>query len=277
MNITYDIHCHTHLSVCGQQSATIEYYVASAKKLGLDTVGIADHMWDNKVPFHDDMYESLFAQKNRMFVANWYKVQDMDHCRQILKEIEQTDTQGIRFLFGGEVEYCPGVGLAISEEEAAQLDFIVVPNSHTHHLMHHSLYEPYEKHGQYMLNAAMEICTSPLNKYVTSLAHPFEAVECPYPVEYIIDTITDAQLGEVFSAAKEAGIAAEINGGVYREMRDEQIRNHYMLRILGIAKKCGCKFTFGSDSHEAGGQDTILYAAKAAEYLGLTDDDILKI
>ena len=55
MQITYDIHCHTHLSVCGEDSATIESYVRSATKLGLKTIGIADHMWDSKIPFFDDM------------------------------------------------------------------------------------------------------------------------------------------------------------------------------------------------------------------------------
>ena len=277
MTVTYDIHCHTHLSVCADETATIKYYVASAKRQGLNTIGIADHLWEAGVRFPDTMRTSLFAQCGN-FVVDWYKAQDATHCRQILQEIAQTDTEGIRFLFGAEAEYCPGVGLALTEEEAVRMDFVVVPNSHTHHLMDKSLYYPYERHGEYMLRAAMEICTSPLKNYVTSLAHPFEAVECPYPVSSIIDTITDEQLQEVFSAAKEADIAAEINTGVYRGMTDEQIRNHYMLRILEQAKKCGCKFTFGSDSHRCGAQDGFVKVAeKVAEYLKLSQDDILDI
>ena len=97
-------------------------------------------------------------------------------------------------------------------------------------------------------------------------------------MEYIIDTITDEQLCEVFSAAKEANIAAEINTGVYRGMTDNQIRNHYMLRILEQAKKSGCKFTFGSDSHRKGAQDVFVeVAGKVAGYLQLTQEDILII
>lgn len=275
MTVTYDIHCHTHLSVCADDTATIDYYVASAKKQGLTTIGIADHLWDTGIPFPSSMRTSLFAETEDT-VVDWYKAQDVAHCREILREIAQTQTDGIRFLFGAEAEYCPGVGLALTEEEAERMDFIVVPNSHTHHLMDKSLYYPYEKHGEYMLRATMEICTSPLKNYVTSLAHPFEAVECPHPVEYIIDTITDEQFCEVFSAAKEANIAAEINTGVYRGMTDDQIRNHYMLRILEQAKKSGCKFTFGSDCHRRGDQDIFAaVAAKVAGYLHLTKDDIL--
>lgn len=276
MQITYDIHCHTHFSVCGKDSATIESYVRSATQLGLKTIGIADHMWDAKIPFFDDMRRSLFAQDGN-FVTDWYKVQDMPHCKQVLREIAQTDTGDIRFLFGGEVEYCPGIGLALTEEEAANMDFIVVPNSHTHHLMHKELYYPYEKHAKYMLNATMEICTSALKDYITTLAHPFDAVCCPHPVEYIIDTITDEQLQEAFCAAREANIAAEINTSCFLGKTDEQIRNSYMLRILTQAKKAGCKFTFGSDSHEDGGQLKLVdIGLQVANHLGLTQEDILE-
>lgn len=279
MNITHDIHCHTYLSLCGDKSATIPYYVQTAKELNLDTIGIADHMWGSKIPFPDEMRCSSAASKHHSeHVVNWYKPQDVAHCKQILRDIEESDTQGIKFLFGGEVEYCPGYGLAISEEEAEKLDFIVVPNSHTHHLMPAAMYEPYEKHGVFMLKAAMEICTCSLSKYVTSLAHPFEAVNCLYPVQYIIDTITDEQFAEVFNAAKEAGIAAEINTGPFRELPEDEICNHYMIRILRIAKQCGCKFTFGSDSHRQGAHRVFINACqKVAKLLELTDDDIMKI
>ena len=236
-------------------------------------------MWGSSIPFPDEMRCCSAAAKHHSeHVVNWYKPQDVAHCAQILREIEETDTQGIKFLFGGEVEYCPGFGLAISEEEAEKLDFMVVPNSHTHHLMPASMNEPYEKHGIFMLKAAMEICTCPLSSYVTSLAHPFVAVNCPYPVEYIIDTITDEQFAEVFSAAKEAGIAAEINTSPFRELSEDEICNHYSVRILSIAKKCGCRFTFGSDSHQQGAHKVFLNACrKVAELLELTDADILKI
>ena len=277
MKLYQDLHCHTHLSVCGKDSATIPYYVESAVRQNIETVGIADHMWDKEVPFPDDMCHSLFAREGT-FVTNWYKVQDLAHCREVLKEIEQTDTQGVRFLFGGEVDYCEGIGPAITEEEAEKMDFMIVPNSHTHHLMNKSLYEPYEKHAAYMLKATMEICMSPLNKYVTSLAHPFDATCCPYPVDYVIDAITDEQFCEAFCAAKEANIAAEINLYAYRTMNDDEMRNNYMTRVLTQAKKCGCKFTFGSDCHAAGQQDAFVETAdRVTAMLGLTEEDILQI
>lgn len=50
-----DLHCHTHLSVCEKDSATIPYYVESAVKQNIKTVGIADHMWDKEIPRPDDL------------------------------------------------------------------------------------------------------------------------------------------------------------------------------------------------------------------------------
>ena len=271
MKIDYDIHAHTHLSLCGEDSATIANYVKSAKRLGIKLIGIADHMWDLDVPFA----ESMSLSKGGIGVLDWYRAQGIEHCRQILKEIEETDTEGIKFIFGGEVDYCPGTGAAITTQHAEQLDFIVVPNSHTHHIMNRDCYKPYQRHADFMSNAIMEICTAPTAKYVTSLAHPFEAVSCPYPKEYIYEALTDSRLSEVFSAAKESNTAVEINSGAFLGMTDEQIRNCGYTRILSAAKKCGCKFTFGSDSHADGEQDSLYLAGKAADFIGLTPEDIL--
>ena len=33
MKITHDFHVHTHYSICGKDNATVEHYVAAAKKL----------------------------------------------------------------------------------------------------------------------------------------------------------------------------------------------------------------------------------------------------
>lgn len=274
MKIEHDIHTHTHLSLCAKESATIEYYVRSAKEKGLKVVGIADHMWDAKIPMPESLQLSAMAGPAGNCVVDYYKTQTVSRCQSILKEIEETDTQGVRFLLGGEVEYVPGYGIAITEESARHLDFIVVPNSHTHMVMDQSLYEPYEKHAEFMLRATMEICTGPMSRYVTTLAHPFDPVCCPYSREFVLDKITDAQLQVVFAAAKEKGIGVEINGGAYRKKTREEILNMGTYRVLSVARGCGCVFTFGSDCHSEGGQDTLVGTMKVAEMLGLTEDDI---
>lgn len=273
MNITYDIHAHTHLSVCGQDDATIENYIKSAKRNGISLIGIADHTWDREIPYHENMRHAKGAGSNGgEGVVNWYKSQPLEHCRKIFTELEGVDTQGIKFLFGGEVDYCPGVGAAITLKNAEKLDFMIVPNSHTHHIMDKADYEPYQKHADFMLRATMEICTSETAPLVTSLAHPFDAVCCPYPVDYIIDCIKDEQFIEVFSAAAEANIAAEINSASFVNIKD--IKNSGVFRVLQMAKKAGCLFTFGSDCHTAKGQDSLSLCSVVADLLELTESDI---
>ena len=277
MKITCDLHAHTHLSVCGQDCSTIARYVETALDFGLNTVGIADHMWDAEIPFPPEMRLSRAAGPSGEVVVEWYRKQNVEHCRRILPEIAGTDTKGIRFLFGGEVDYAPGRGAAISEREAEKLDFIIVPNSHTNHLMDKRWYESRERHAGFMLRAAMEICTGPVRQYVTALAHPFDAVCCPYPLWEIVEKVTDAQFREVFCAAQENGIAAEINGSCFVRMTPEEIPQSAMFRILSAARDCGCKFTIGSDSHSGDGRKSLAAAGLAAELLGLDEGDFLRI
>lgn len=274
MNVKYDIHAHTHLSLCGQDNATIANYVKQAKENGVSLIGIADHMWDKEIPYHENMRHAKSAgPSGGEGVINWYKAQPIEHCRQILAELNETDNESVHFVFGGEVDYCPGLGAAITRKNAEMLDFMIVPNSHTHHVMDKADYEPYQKHADFMLRATMEICTAETAPLVTALAHPFDAVCCPYPTDYIIDCLTDSQLIEVFSAANENNIAAEINGASFECIAD--IKNSGVFRVLAMAKKAGCLFTFGSDSHSGTGQSVLPYCSQVAELLGLTESDIL--
>lgn len=274
MKLDCDLHAHTHLSCCGEDSATIENYVKTAEKFGLKTIGIADHMWDKEIPFAKSMYHSSSSGDGEN-VVNWYRAQFIEHCMKIIDEIKNTDTKNVNFLIGGEVDYCPGIGAAITEENAQKLDFIIVPNSHTHHTMDKALYEPYEKHAEFMLKATEEICTSKTAKYITALAHPFEAVCCPYSVEFIYDKIKDSRVKEVFSMAKENNIAIEINLGSYYTKTDEEIKNCGYTRILSIAKDLGCKFTTGSDSHNNSFHDNFYKLQTVAEFLKLDESDFL--
>ena len=118
MKVTYDLHAHTHLSVCGEDSATAEANVRSAKPNGIQLVGIADHMWDRAIPFTEAMRHSLSSGPDGECVLDWYRQQDCDHCRQAVSEFASVDPEGVQFLFGGEVDYVPGIGPAISEAEA---------------------------------------------------------------------------------------------------------------------------------------------------------------
>ena len=72
-------------------------------------------------------------------------------------------------------------------------------------------FEPYQKHVDYMIQAYLDIINSKVNKYITAVAHPFEAVCCPYDNEILINMISDDTFKRLFDETAEKGIAFEIN------------------------------------------------------------------
>ena len=112
------------------------------------------------------------------------------------------------------------------------------------------------------------------------MAHPFEAVACPYDRWILTDMIPDDRYRRLFAKTAEKGIAVEINGSCFIEhakTSPEEIRNSSSMRVFRLAKEEGCKFIFGSDAHSVsyygfyGSMDII------ADLLGLTEDDLAPI
>ena len=263
MKITHDFHIHTHLSPCGKESATVENYVANAKKYGIKKLGFADHFWDSNLPALNDFYST----------------QGYEQLAKIKDDIKKFDGDGgVKLYFGCECEYdYKNHDLAITEEIAEKFDYIIVPNSHTHMTMPKDFYEPYDKHIEFMINSYTDILNSRFAKYITSIAHPFSAVGCPYGANVLRDMISDDTYKRLFTMAAEKGIAIEacVFGLLKKPTNTVDVWNP--LRPLKLAKECGCKFTFGSDAHDNEYHETYHYADKVAEILGLTPDDIAEI
>ncbi len=274
MKITHDFHIHTKLSLCaGPNGGTLQGYLKNAKELGLTTLGFADHFWDAGVGF-DSLY---LPSKNEEAVPWYYKTQNFEHIYELKKEIDATDTGDIRVLFGAEGEYDPvNHGVAVTEEIAEQLDFLIVPNSHTHMMMDKALYTPFEAHRDYMVKAIEEIATCPMAKYVKAIAHPFNAVQTTIQDEQTILSLTDDDtFKRVFTLMAEKDIAYEINTSSMHSVFGNISNPEHHVRMYRLAKECGCKFSFGSDAHSERGQlKHPEYSQKLVDLLGLTEDDI---
>jgi histidinol phosphatase-like PHP family hydrolase len=106
------------------------------------------------------------------------------------------------------------------------------------------------------------------------MAHPFEAVCCPYDNELIMKLISDDDYRRIYDATAKKGIAVEINvAGVQNDR--EKILASEKLRGFRLAKECGCKFTFGSDSHNDREHDNFAaVSAIFARELGLKENDL---
>lgn len=259
MVINHDIHLHTHLSRCGKEDAYVNAYVAQAAELGLTLLGFTDHMWDDAFPGWPDFYDG----------------QNFAHIDSLKEEIAQTEHPGVRILHGAEVEYDPARrDLAITPENVEKLDYIIVPNSHTHMVMPKEYYADKRKHIDFMLQAFMDVMDSPLARKITAMAHPFCAVDCPYGYEEMLGMISDSAYEKCFGAAADNGIAIEINLSKFRDYSIAQIQQSNNIRLFQIAKRTGCKFSFGSDAHTMRHQQQFKNFYVVAGILNLTEDDL---
>lgn len=265
MQVKHDFHIHTGLSLCAERTVTLADYIEQAKKQGLNKIGISNHFWDKAIPGANEFYVP----------------QDYDHVASLRPEIEAADVPGLRVYFGCECEYDPWRhGVACTEEVAEKFEYMLVPNSHTHMMMPKEYYHPYEKHAEFMLQAYEDILDCPVSRYVTAMAHPFEAVACPYDRWILTDLIPDDKYRRLFAKTAEKGIAVEINGSCFIEHAKtglEEIRNAPSMRIFRLAKEEGCKFLFGSDAHSVTHYGYYGAMTVIAEILGLTEDDLAPI
>lgn len=262
MRIKHDFHLHTNLSVCARREVTAADYVANAKRLGLKKLGFSDHFWDAAIEGANDFYAP----------------QDYEHVARLRPELEKLACEDIQLFFGCEAEYDPvHHGVAITEETAEKFDHILVPNSHTHMMMPKDCYQPYQKHADFMMRALWEILESPVSRYITAIAHPFEAVACPYDNSILIDLIPDDEYRRVFGRMAEKQIAFEINVSSMQKKTPEELARMSQIRIFRLAKEQGCQFLFGSDSHAAFSHDFYGNADLVAGLLELTESDIIPI
>ena len=261
MKVTHDFHIHTNLSLCAEQDTTVEYYVRRAEEIGLTKIGFANHFWDEKVEGANGFYEP----------------QNLAHVERLKEELATVKSNIVKTYFGCEVEYdVVGKRPSITEEVAERFDYILVPNSHTHMVMPKDCFEPWQKHADFMVEAYENMINSSVSRYITAVAHPFEAVNCPH-YSVLIDLISDDRFKYLFDATAQKGIAVEINIGNYHEMEDADIERCSQIRMFHLAKECGCKFIFGSDSHNRRRHDSYRHTNVLADILGLKEDDIIEI
>jgi len=273
MKITHDFHIHTHLSHCGHPSAQVEHYMKTAKELGLKKIGFADHFWDSPIDGSLIPGWGFYAPEDGKL-----EHQNYEHLLRIKPELEKYADPDVQVYFGCETEYDPiHRGVAVTEETAEKFDFIIVPQSHTHITMTKDLYQPYQKHLDYMIQAYDDILDSPVSRYITAVVHPFEAVCCPYDNTILINMLSEDVMKRLFTKSAEKNIAFEINVSQMMNKTPEQIAECAQMRMFKIVKECGCKFIFGSDSHDNETHKKYGNAQLAADLLGLTEEDIAPI
>ena len=267
MKITHDLHVHTTVSGCANETATVENYFKYAQERGIKKIGFADHFWDDSIPGE----------------PSCYVVENYDALMTVKPKLEIFKNSGITAYFGCEAEYNPFThGIAVSEAVAEQLDIIVAPHCHTHMLMPKDYFYTHN-HVWYQIEAYKDIVTCDVSKYITTMAHPFDVI-CPpngstHTSEFMKSQISDDTFLKLFDMTAERGIAVELNTAQndWFEMSDEEIAATQKVRMLKLALKAGCKFTIGSDSHGTSGFNRVELAERATDIIGITENDLADI
>lgn len=253
-----DLHIHSKLSLCSKDDEqTTERILEYAKNNNLKTICLTDHYWDEKVEG----------------ASGWYEKQNYEHIA-AAKPLPQAD--GIRFLFGCETEIDKYMTLGISQDRFHDFDFIVIPTTHLH-MMGFTLDEEddsIKKRAELWVKRLESLLNMNLPFYKIGIAHLACSLICNASREEYIKTlnlIKDEDLNRVFKKAAEAACGIELNSSDMN-FSDEEAES--VLRIFRVAKKCGCKFYFGSDAHHPLGLDEAKdIFERAIDLLELTEDD----
>ena len=241
MHITSDIHLHSNLSACAKPESTPAALLKACRDQGIRTIGFSDHLWDKAVPG----------------ASKWYQPQDVDHVLSIKKALASDECQelsrGLKILVGCETEFLGGKQVGISRDAASLFDFVLIPPDHFHMKNYVFPADVTDPDGikTIMIRRFMEIMALDL---ATAVVHPFHAMgftpDMPYTVQALI---SDNEYRECFVAAKQARCAIELNGCAARRDEthgsgDDQFSPEY-IRMMTIARECGCTFSIGSDAH----------------------------
>lgn len=234
--VNYDIHIHTHLSSCASREAFMKDYIDAASGLGLELIGFADHAWDDSVEG----------------ASPWYAPQNYKRLEARRSELSELDKKGIKVLLGAEGEYASEL-LAIGDCAAEFVDYILVPHSHTHMkgfvLPSECVGDP-EKHANYLVKSFISLCNHKKRDMFFGIVHPM--CPCGETEEYteeIFSYISDKMFEECARAAKENGVALEVNLSEFKKIPPERIHSHCYSRFYDACKRAGCEFFLGSDAH----------------------------
>ena len=267
--VDHDMHIHSGGSMCsGDPQQTPERILQYAVDEGFSVVALTDHFWDETVPMPTGGWGPDF-----------YGPQNWPH---ICKNRPLPQKEGIRFLFGAEVDMTLDNTVGISPERLAELDFLLISISHFHctdfTIRGEDAATPAGR-AQVLLDKLDALLQMSLPWHKISLAHltgPKLGGGDPDAHCEVLRLAQGDRLTALFKKAAALGVGIELNTATFgfgNEAEEQAVTAFY-----AHAKECGCTFTFGSDAHGAGQFAPHHHRAqKMADALGLTEQDIFRV
>ncbi|MBO7394307.1 MAG: PHP domain-containing protein [Abditibacteriota bacterium] len=236
-----DVHIHTFRSPCGKNEMLIDSIARKATGLGLDYIGISDHIHtDTRVreQFEDTLREIRAVNPD----IKIYMGCELD----VIKPGESTINDYLRehcdyIGVGANHYFCPGVELPPQNGTLRELA------------------EHYVKMHKYA--ASMDDAD-----FIT---HPFFVFgHHSLPIS-LTSEIDDDEIVEIIETAKEHNTAFELTPRMY--IGDNR---YFMSKFYFMCKELGAKFSVGTDSHELRTMDALPLLDNIIRELNLTDDDM---
>ena len=233
--VDHDLHIHSKLSSCSNHpEQTAENILAYAKENGFHTICMTDHFWDDAIPG----------------ASEWYKPQNFAH---ISESLPLPQAEDVRFCFIIiPTTHMHMTGLTLSEEDAKSSERRAAL---------------WVKRFDALLNSSM-----PFGK--VGIAHLSCALINHQDREEffkILRLIPSDEMHRLFAAAKDKGLAIEIN---YGDVSCNDFDSEEILSIYKIAKHQGCKFYLGSDAHTPRNLHNVKSAfERAVDLIGLEEGD----
>ena len=312
MKILHDVHNHNIFSnCCNDPSASTAAFVAKEVELGNKIFGLSNHIWDESVKGASYWYSRQTitkAEEAKASLANAPKElkclfgaeSEYYHCfdrlGMSLEGAKRFDYmliphshQHMRNEVLWDLPEIQEMRAKIAEDIKAALPYLA---EDTVKVMANALKEAHLKKyiteqktdlGKYMTDAAVksfnDLCANETfikmcATLPTSIAHPFAFCGIPNEIKnsFLIQ-IPDEVLYDCFTRAKAIGAYCEINCAAVTE-HGMDLEQNQLMRVFRNAKKAGCQFTFGTDSHSVKALELIRVGDQVSEYLGLTKADI---
>ena len=312
MKILHDVHTHNIFShCCNDHSASTEAFMQKEFEIGNRVFGLSNHIWDERVKGSSYWYRNqtivlneeakdairrghegircLFGAESEFYGYRGIlgmSVEGAKHFDYMLIPHSHLHMRNeVMGDFPEVIELRQAVEAKLRETFPYLGDDAIKAMTNSlkeQHLIKH-VPEMKTNIGEYIVRGATEnfyelVENSEFQKICatvpTSIAHPFNLCGVPNQTknEYLT-LIDDTTLLDCFTRAKRVGAYVEINLGSVRECGLDLTENQLM-RVFTAAKRAGCQFTFGTDSHSVVGLEGIRLGNEVSDYLGLTRADI---
>ena len=304
-----DMHNHTFLSACCmEEAATAKTFIDKAAEVGIQVLGISNHCWDARMPgaspwyapqtvewclkIRDEMPEDTKGVKVFLGVESEYK--GMTDELGISAEgaakfdyvlIPHTHTHMVNFVIPYDNAYQEALQImqrrlreAFPEVSARQIEkWMMMARQPDVKKMLPEYPVDHQFVADFMCKSFVGLLNNAELQKVketvpTFVAHPF--IACGYSwadSRKMVAMIPDEKFIEMFTLMAENGVGYDISIGNFDVDHPDTCQMH---RIVRLAKQCGVKFLFGTDTHSIKGLERAVNSAKIFENIPLTLEDL---